>query len=254
MDLRRQLRECLSGRVCLMGLGNEDYGDDGFGVRLAEELIEDPSPVPCWGVSAADPVWELQDTAELDGARPPTAAGPAWELQEAAQANVARRSTGPSASLLSACWGVSAAGPAWELNREGAPSWKVMLAGSTPERCISRAVSEGFQHLVFLDAVEFDGSPGDVVFLNSSEMQARFPQISTHKISLGVLAMWAESTGNTKAWLLGVQPESMKAGHPLSKTMRRTLGALKTLLLQCEPSRAATAANSPPRKRWVAAP
>ena len=32
--------EWRAGRVCFMGLGNPDYGDDGFGVRLAEELIK----------------------------------------------------------------------------------------------------------------------------------------------------------------------------------------------------------------------
>ncbi len=200
MDLLRQLRECLRGRVCLMGLGNEDYGDDGFGVRLAEELRAEGVP----GTSEAQP----------DGA-------------------VRRCSTGSPASPLSACWGVSAAGPAWELERVSGPCFRVMVAGSVPERRISRATSGGFQHIVFLDAVEFGGSPGDVVFLNSSEMQARFPQISTHKISLSVLAMWAESTGATRAWLLGVQPESIKAGQLLSARVKTTLEALKQLLLQC---------------------
>ena len=37
-DLREQLQQLLQGRVCLMGLGNVDFGDDGFGVRLAEAL------------------------------------------------------------------------------------------------------------------------------------------------------------------------------------------------------------------------
>ena len=37
-DLREQLQQLFQGRVCLMGLGNVAYGDDGFGVRLAEEL------------------------------------------------------------------------------------------------------------------------------------------------------------------------------------------------------------------------
>ena len=39
-DLRQQLAELLQGRVCLMGLGNVDCGDDGFGVRLAEDLLK----------------------------------------------------------------------------------------------------------------------------------------------------------------------------------------------------------------------
>ena len=38
-DLGQQLRERLKGRVCVMGLGNVDLGDDGFGVRLAEALL-----------------------------------------------------------------------------------------------------------------------------------------------------------------------------------------------------------------------
>ena len=37
-DLREQLQHCFRGRVCLMGLGNVDYGDDGLGVYLAESI------------------------------------------------------------------------------------------------------------------------------------------------------------------------------------------------------------------------
>jgi len=39
-DLYEKLQQCFQGRVCLVGLGNIDYGDDGFGVRLAEGLLE----------------------------------------------------------------------------------------------------------------------------------------------------------------------------------------------------------------------
>ena len=152
-DLREQLRDCLQGRVCLMGLGNVDYGDDGFGVRLAEELLA-----------------------------------------------------------------------------AGVPD--VVIAGTMPDRYVGQTAAEGFDRLVFLDTVEFGGAPGSVVFLNAEEMSARFPQISTHKISLSVLARWAEASGTTKAWVLGVQPESIKPGHQLSAVTRRTLDVLKELLLE----------------------
>jgi len=153
-DLREQLAQCLTGHVCLMGLGNVDYGDDGFGVRLAELLIANEIP-------------------------------------------------------------------------EG---WRVVNAGTVPERVIARVAETGCEHLVFLDAVEFGGAPGSVVFLGSSEMAARFPQVSTHKISLGLLAKWAEANGTTKAWLLGVQPESLAAGERLTPAMQTTLDALFELL------------------------
>jgi hydrogenase maturation protease len=151
-DLREQLEKSLQGRVCLMSLGNPDYGDDGFGVQLGEELIEA-------GVS------------------------------------------------------------------------DVIAAGTAPDHSIGVAADLDFDHLVFLDAVEFRGSPGSVVFLDAKEIAARFPQISTHKISLSVLAKFVESNGITKAWLLGVQPESMKEGQGLSPAVRATLEVLRELLL-----------------------
>ncbi|HTZ96368.1 MAG TPA: hydrogenase maturation protease [Terriglobales bacterium] len=148
-DLRQQLGQSLSGRVCFMGLGNIDYGDDGFGVRLAEEL---------------------------------TAAGVA----------------------------------------------DVIVAATTPDRWISHFT--GFDHIVFLDAVEFGGAPGGVAFLDSAQVAARFPQISTHKISVQVLARWVELTGTTKAWLLGAQPVSLKPSSQLTPTLQVTLRSLRQLL------------------------
>ncbi|HXZ40181.1 MAG TPA: hydrogenase maturation protease [Terriglobales bacterium] len=163
-DPLQQLEQCLAGRVCFMGLGNVDYADDGFGVRLAEALIA-----------------------------------------------------------------------------AGVPD--VIVAGISPDRWIGRVA--GFDHIVFLDAVEFGGEPGAVVFLDSAQMAARFPQISTHKISLGVLAQWAEATGTTKAWLLGVQPESLKPQQQLTPTLQNALELLCDLL-KTSTDHAGTAASGCP--------
>ncbi len=168
LDLRQQLERCLRGRVCFMGLGNPDYGDDGFGVNLAEELIDAAVP-------------------------------------------------------------------------------DVIAAGTTPDRWIIQL--SNFDHVVFLDAVEFGGAVGDVVFLDSAQMATRFPQISTHKISLGLLAQWIEANGKTKAWLLGVQPESLTSAH-LSSTTQKTLNALCELIKST--MHASTTAITTPEQRLVA--
>jgi hydrogenase maturation protease len=152
-DLGDQLGHCLHGRACLMALGNTDYGDDGFGVCLGEELL-----------------------------------------------------------------------------RLGVP--EVIIAGAEPDRYISRVVDGRFDHLVFLDAVEFGAAPGSVILLNAHQIFARYPQISTHKISLGVLAKWVEANGRTKVWLLGAQPESVKPGQALSAPVQATLDVLCELLLE----------------------
>ncbi len=102
-----------------------------------------------------------------------------------------------------------------------------MVAGTKPERFVGRLAQKGFDHLVFVDAVDFGGMPGSVILLDSDHMTARFPQVSTHKVSLGLLAKWVEANGTTKAWLLGVQPESLKWGAALSPSVQSTLVLLQ---------------------------
>jgi len=148
-NLREQLEQNLSGRVCCLGLGNTDYGDDGFGVRLAEQLIA-----------------------------------------------------------------------------AGLPD--VIIAGTTPDRWLGQVTD--FDHVLFLDAVDWGGTPGSAALMNSTEITSRFPQVSTHKISLGLLAKWVEENGTTKAWLLGVQPASLRPSPSLTPTIETSLQALAEML------------------------
>jgi hydrogenase maturation protease len=183
-DLRAQLEQCLQGRVCLMGLGNVDYGDDGFGVRLVEALAR-------------------SERRELGGESLSSGDSNATFSKPTAGNN------GVSDLGLPLC---------------------LINAGTTPERFTGRVADGGFDHIIFLDAVEFGGAPGSVVLLNSDEMAARYPQISTHKISLGLLAKWAEANGTTQAWLLGVQPELLKSGEGLTPRVQSTLELLLELV------------------------
>jgi hydrogenase maturation protease len=149
--LREQIQSSLRGRVCFMGLGNAEGGDDGFGVRLAEALA-----------------------------------------------------------------------------RAGAPD--VLIGGTSPEQLAGRCADSGFDHLVFLDAADFGAAPGSVVFLNSQEMAARFPEVSTHKLSLGMLASYVEGAGMTRAWLLGAQPLSLKPALALSPAIQTAVAILTELI------------------------
>jgi hydrogenase 3 maturation protease len=186
-DLRAQLQQLFQGRICLMGLGNVDHGDDGFGVRLAEEL-------------------------KFEGRNPKAERSP--------------KSEGRREDLGSNC-------SDFEPWPSFAPRGHAIVAGRTPERLIGRIAQQGFDHLIFLDAVDFGGAAGSVILLNSDEVAARYPQVSTHKISLGLLAKWAEANGTTKAWLLGVQPESLKPGDELTPRILATLELLLDLLRGC---------------------
>jgi len=195
-DLRTQLQQCFQGRVCLIGLGNLDYADDGFGVRLAEEL-------------------------KSEGRRPKAEGNPKSECRS------------PSLGSDSSDFGFRPSfGP--RTSDFGLPS-QVIIAGNTPERFIGRVAEEGFDHVIFLDAVEFGGTPGSVVLLDSDQMTARFPQVSTHKLSLGLLARQIEANGQSKVWLLGVQPESLRQGEQLSPAVQATLELMLDLLRDVSP-------------------
>jgi len=107
---------------------------------------------------------------------------------------------------------------------------QVVIAGTTPDRFIGHVIQQGFDSLIFLDAVDFGGMPGSAIFLDSEQISTRYPQISTHKVSLELLAKWAEANGTTKAWLLGVQPESLTPGARLTPTVQATLEVLLELV------------------------
>ena len=186
--LHEQLQSRLQGRVCVVGVGNVDAGDDAFGVRLAEELLERSEGRRTKGGIPHD---SLADDIAM---------------------------VAPRTSHL-------------------APDCFVIIAGMTPERFVGRLIDAGYDHVIFLDAVDSGGAPGSAVFLDSSQMAARFPQVSTHKISLGLLARCLEANGATRACLLGVQPQSLKPGADLTPAIQTTLHLLAGVLsetLRCD--------------------
>jgi len=155
-DLRDDLRRRLTARVCLVGIGNPDRGDDGFGARLAEAV-----------------------------------------------------------------------------RTLGYPD--VIVAERTPERYMTQLSRGDFQTVLFLDAVEMGAAPGGVVLLEGREIVARYPQVSTHKLSLGALARLIETEGSTRVFLLGVQPQSVDHASGLSEPVQTTLEVLRDLLAEVLP-------------------
>jgi hydrogenase maturation protease len=235
-DLREQLRQLLQGRVCFIGVGNADFGDDGFGVRLAEELkSEGRRPKaerrPKVEGRGKDMVTTLDtlDDGPLASSRLTPSEQPKRAISQRpgghaspADGEIVQPRSNPSDFGLRPSFGLRASDFGLRSH--------VVIAGASPERLVGGVADEAYDHVLFLDAVEFGGAPGSAVLLNSDKMATRFPQVSTHKLSLGLLARQIEANGRTKTWLLGVQPESLKPGKPLSRTVQTTLELLLELL------------------------
>jgi hydrogenase maturation protease len=105
-------------------------------------------------------------------------------------------------------------------------AFRVVLAGLALERWAPELARGDGDPVVFLDAVDFGGSPGSVVWLEAEQIRARFPQVSTHRLSLGVWAQWLEASGVRQVGLLGVQPGSLRMGDGLSAPVAATVKLL----------------------------
>ena len=106
----------------------------------------------------------------------------------------------------------------------------IFLAERTPERWVGRLARDGYDSVLFLDAVEAGERPGSVLLLDAAEVESRFPQLSTHKLSLGTLARLLEAEGGARAFLLGIQPASLTPGAGLSAPVETTVEILADLV------------------------
>ena len=203
-DLREQLREILQDRVCLVGVGNVDRGDDGFGVRLLERLRK-------------------RGTRNAERGMPETESRNA---KAAGNSNPEVR-TGAPQIRDSGCGPRTFLGP-----RRSDLELEILTAGTSPDRWVAQLTAGSYDAVLFLDAVEFGAAPGSVALFNSGEMLTKFPQISTHRLSLGLLARLLEGNGRTRVWLLGVQPASLRSGAELSTPVRTSLALLVQIITQ----------------------
>jgi len=112
----------------------------------------------------------------------------------------------------------------------GAGLENVLIAGTTPESHVTALGNGRYETVVFLDAVLSDGEPGSVVLMDAAEIRSGFPQVSTHKYSLGTLAEIIRSGKGTKVWLLGVCPASTEMGGALSGAVKESLRMLTELI------------------------
>jgi len=112
----------------------------------------------------------------------------------------------------------------------------VIAAGPCPERWLSRLAQGGYDRILVLDAVEAGEAPGTLFLLDPAEAESRFPQCSTHKLSLSTLARLVAAAGGPPLLLLGIQPASLAPGSGLSAPVQASLDLLADLWGDCQPA------------------
>jgi hydrogenase maturation protease len=108
----------------------------------------------------------------------------------------------------------------------------VIVAGTTPERWMTALSAAAYDTVLFVDAVSVPAEPGAAVLMEAAEIQSQFPQVSTHRISLGTLATLIAGESGARVLLLGVRPASLAEGPGLSAAVEGTARVLAGILAE----------------------
>lgn len=87
-----------------------------------------------------------------------------------------------------------------------------IFCGEMPENFIGKMKSFNPDVVLIVDAVDFQGKPGEIVFADAEQSQAI--SLSTHSISF---AMLSKMLPGIKLFLIGVQPYSLEFGKTMSE-------------------------------------
>lgn len=127
------------------------------------------------------------------------------------------------------------------LHQAGCP--QVLEVGTHPDRYVSRMAAPGADAVLLLDAVDAGAAPGSVILLDAAEAAARYPQLSTHKLSLALLARLVRALGGPPVSLLGIQPASLRPAAALSRPVAESVAVLAELLATSDRSADAVGAR-----------
>jgi hydrogenase 3 maturation protease len=100
-------------------------------------------------------------------------------------------------------------------------------AGTVPESYLGPLLATDGRPVVFVDAVALGGAPGSCCLVRTSDLANR--HASTHRSSLELLGEMLDREG-VCAWVLGIQPQQLAIGAPMSPDVARTADELTQLL------------------------
>jgi hydrogenase maturation protease len=105
---------------------------------------------------------------------------------------------------------------------------KALDVGDAPERYLGPMAESGAQTVVFVDAVDFGGRPGEVVLLEEGEMPVR--SCVTHRSSLGLVMRYLREQAGQRSLLIGIQPGSVDAGAELTPPVQAAVAGVAAAL------------------------
>ena len=124
--------------------------------------------------------------------------------------------------------GDDGAGPMIAGLLSGAGVESVIDSGPSPEVDTWRIRELVPDVVLFADAVDLGGSPGDAALLEPSEL--RRSGFDTHRAPLRLTMQYLESELKARCYLLAVQPADVRTGSPMCAEVKRTAANLAEML------------------------
>ena len=119
-------------------------------------------------------------------------------------------------------------GPALIKELEGKNDFICIDAGSAPENYVGRIIKANPETILLVDAVHLDLPPGQYRILQAADiLKCGF---TTHDMSSRMLIEYLKNQTNADICLLGVQPQQVSLGEPMSEWVTETLNEVKMLL------------------------
>ena len=115
-----------------------------------------------------------------------------------------------------------------ELLRRGFPL-PCVDATEVPENYAGWVPKQGLEAVVFVDAVDFGGEPGECRVIPFEHLM--ISASNTHRMSLHYTVMYLRDEWEGDAILVGVQPERLTLGEGLSDKVSAGVSALADVLL-----------------------
>lgn len=125
--------------------------------------------------------------------------------------------------------GDDGAGPELIAALEGKIDLPVVDASEVPENYGGWVVRRNLESVVFVDAVEFGGEPGDFGIIPLEKLMVSAS--STHRLSLHYVILYLKDEWEGDAILVGIQPGSVSLGEGLSDKVREGVETLAVALI-----------------------
>lgn len=100
------------------------------------------------------------------------------------------------------------------------PTIRIKNAGDRPERALDWAMKFRPDTLLFIDAADFGGTPGEIRYLQRESLEQT--SFSTHRMPLAAIMDWVSHETGARCHCIGIQLGTTTLGSDLSPPVQQT--------------------------------